>query len=952
MLAVHPADLSPSQAIAAQSTHGLGLIADASSAKVTKRINGDHSLQVTAPWTEHNAELLIADRLICYDGQFYRITIPSRRERGSRRTISLEAPHVMYDLEHSYIPSLETKEDPAYLDGITAQQALTQVLAGTPFVPGTVDVEEKMDYLDLVDVHRVDALSQIVEIWGGELVADNWTIHLRAKAGEDQGVQIRVGKNISGIDCTEDIGAVVTRLHVLGYQGANFKDINDGKDYLDSPNIGKYAFVREGYARFEDDEEPEELLRLGQEELSKRDKPRLTIKVDLERLRGSGQYRWYQDLERISLGDTVTVHHDFLGENIKVRALEIEEDCLTGNADTVILDEINTQGLFHGFSTFVRTAELVRKILDHDGHVRARTLRGEIDLLTTRLIASGSYQNAQVIEGKGALLENTNAGSPDYGAVYIGPGILSIADSKNPDGTWAWRTFGTGKGFTGAEILAYSIHGTKIQAHTIGVEQLHPEIVSEVANSVTGQQLVMELSHGAILDADNTTTTASLRVYHQGVEITDRIPEAALRWERVSDDPIGDAAFNDNPAHIGVKSIQVTAQDVDFRGVLRCRMEEVRLYAVPVYEDGHLLMQDFDSQDATRFAMVDGHLVYEGPNGYIAQDGSLYIDMTIGAGQVDTQLQNLNTSYLSLTRKGLELYGSGFLRLKTGGKMTLEAGSDLSIKAGAGFDLVAGSGETYLRLTNQDPDIRMLVGGESKQTAPFYLTPTGEVKATKLQLNNSNITDFTQMYGYNEADNADQNNPVVFRIFVPAECSGVQSLKLSFLLEPFRAYSTGAASGGGQAVTSRSGGGSTSAQNVQATLTGLSNAFNTGTPSTSVFSQHEHPVYAHTHSIAPHTHGISSHEHILDLPSHTHGILYGIYQGPTAAGCSVYIDGTFIGNFTGLVAHDVVGWLTKTSGRVTRDTWHSIALYPYSLTRVVAQAFLIAVINQANNAVY
>ena len=229
MLAVHPHNLTPAQALAARGTHGLGIIHDATEARLIRRVNGDRSLRLTCPWTEKNANLLIADRLICYDGQFYRITIPSRRERAGKRAISLEAPHVMYDLRHSYIVNIETAEDEATIDGITGTQALTQVLAGTPFVPGTVDVDaEKLEYLDLLEVPRTAALEQIIDRWGGEIVPDNWTINLREQSGADRGLQIRVGKNIDGVEMTEDINDVVTRLHVLGYQGANFEDINGG----------------------------------------------------------------------------------------------------------------------------------------------------------------------------------------------------------------------------------------------------------------------------------------------------------------------------------------------------------------------------------------------------------------------------------------------------------------------------------------------------------------------------------------------------------------------------------------------------------------------------------------------------------------------------------------------------------------------------------------------------
>lgn len=971
MLAVHPHTLSPAQALAARDTHGLGLIHDAISATRVRRVNGDRCLRITCPWTEKNANLLIADRLICCDGQYYRITIPSRRERAGKKTISLEAPHVMYDLRHSYIVNIETAEDENSVDGITGAQALGQVLAGTPFAPGTVDIDEgKLEYLDLLEAPRTQALEQIIDRWGGEIVPDNWTISLLRQCGSDRGLQIRVGKNIDGVELTEDIGGVVTRLHVHGYQGANFEDINDGKDYLDSPAIGRYAFVRESYISFDDDEDPAVLLSKGREELEKLDKPKLSVRVNLARVRGSRQYSWYKDLERVDEGDVVTVHHEFLGQNVQLRVMEVEDNCLSGDTLSVTLADIGTEGLFKGFSDFVRTTEMVRKILDHDGNVRSRTLRGEIDLLTTRLIASGSYQNARVIEGKGALLENTNESSPDYGALYIGPNMLAIADSKNPDGSWAWRTFGTGKGFSGSELLAYSISGTKIMAHTIGAEHLVPEIFTEVANNATGQQLVMELSNGGILDADNPSTIASLRVYHQGVDITDQIPSEAVRWERISDNAAADTAFNNDPAHIGVKSIAVQAADVDFRGVLRCRLDGGLIYSTPDVEDGTLYFESTD-EDAQNWTLEDGYLYYDGPHDYTLEDGSLYVEAAIGAGQVDTQLQNLKTSFISLTRRGLELYGAGYLKLRTGGVMEIQAGSSFNLRAGSGAKAIGISNDHAQEYVHW-------AGAENPADAPFYVKRDGSVRATKLQLNNSNITDFTAPIQDADRDNADASHPFVFDIFVPPEYTGIQSLKLSYKCQPFRAYSTGAASGGGatsaagggSATTSRSGGGGTSQNNNAVNAIGVGKSTDTQGSHTHTASSSAQGISisssgSHFHSftyeygLITHTHAVPSHTHIIDIPSHTHGlpdhthgIVYGIYQGPAATSCSVYVDGTYIGAWPSLVSYDVASWLSGTAGVITRNAWHTIAIYPNALTRVVAHIFGLALIGRATNPVH
>ncbi|HHX23485.1 MAG TPA: hypothetical protein GX723_05675, partial [Thermoanaerobacterales bacterium] len=93
------------------------------------------------------------------------------------------------------------------------------------------------------------------------------------------------------------------------------------------------------------------------------------------------------------------------------------------------------------------------------------------------LYASGSYSNAVVNDKAGILFENTNQSSPDYGAMYIGPGIFAIASEKNADNSWNWKTFGTGQGFYGSELVAESVTANKL-ASDVG-QQL--DISSNVA---------------------------------------------------------------------------------------------------------------------------------------------------------------------------------------------------------------------------------------------------------------------------------------------------------------------------------------------------------------------------------------------------------------------------------------------------------------------------------------
>jgi phage minor structural protein len=116
------------------------------------------------------------------------------------------------------------------------------------------------------------------------------------------------------------------------------------------------------------------------------------------------------------------------------------------------------------------TAESNAKNAVANGQVTLPTgsLNGTIDTLVNQLVASGAYTTAQVLPGKGLLFENTDSTSADFGAIYIGPGLLAISNSKDANGNWVWRSFGTGNGFTGDEITGGTILGITFKTSETG----------------------------------------------------------------------------------------------------------------------------------------------------------------------------------------------------------------------------------------------------------------------------------------------------------------------------------------------------------------------------------------------------------------------------------------------------------------------------------------------------
>jgi len=446
------------------------LVAELRKAKdpvVRHTVNGNYSLSFDYPVGGLVPLNIEADMVVSAAGQPFRIQSIQRIGEGGKKYLRFEALHVFFDLEYSTIENIETSETTP--GGIPATEALTQILARTPFTKGIVDTTVVLDYLDVLQQSRLSVIkSQLLELWGGELELDAWTVGLRKELPPVHTAQmpyrLKEYVNIRGINYSETLDGVITRLHVIGYNKANFESINDGKDYIDSPNINKYANIKEGYVTFSDDDLPEDLMAKALEYLPTVDKPRVHIQIDIQSMKEDQRWAAFKDLETLGIGEKVSIHHSVLDMEVVTRVLHIEFNPVTGKNHRIELGNDLTN-IYTSIANAYQAAEVIHRITSRGRHLRAESLRGTIDLLTTYLYASGSYTQAEVIDGKGSLYENTNEESSDFGAIYIGPGILAIADSKKADGSWDWRTFGTGKGFYGDEIVAGTITADKVSSN-------------------------------------------------------------------------------------------------------------------------------------------------------------------------------------------------------------------------------------------------------------------------------------------------------------------------------------------------------------------------------------------------------------------------------------------------------------------------------------------------------
>ena len=101
-------------------------------------------------------------------------------------------------------------------------------------------------------------------------------------------------------------------------------------------------------------------------------------------------------------------------------------------------------------------------------------LEGNINVLKNQL--SSAVSSWYTDENGNIIFENTTGKSA---MMLTGDGFM-IANGKLEDGTWNWRTFGTGEGFTADAIVTGYLSADRIEARAITVDKLSSGVGAEI----------------------------------------------------------------------------------------------------------------------------------------------------------------------------------------------------------------------------------------------------------------------------------------------------------------------------------------------------------------------------------------------------------------------------------------------------------------------------------------
>lgn len=318
--------------------------------KETRILNDTGSIEFDYPYDE-KARLISQNMLVSVNGHIYEISRTTRNMNGADSLHVYGTPHFVYEAQKAFIPTIgdhigETSR--AVLQAAVKiisdfkeevnEKCIFHIMTNAELtakgMKWVADDELLIDFFSTDKTNLWDVIKTIIENLGrGEIFHETTidsnnnivcNIAIVERIGTDNGVRLRLEKNMQSISIERNVSDMITRLWAFGSDDLTVSSVNGGKAYIDSPNIEKYG-VQEGYKDYSDYTSADKLYRNAKWEFDENnedriDVPQLTISgklIDLSKLAEYGA------AEKLEIGDTVHVF-DIDGTEYVQRVIEYQ----------------------------------------------------------------------------------------------------------------------------------------------------------------------------------------------------------------------------------------------------------------------------------------------------------------------------------------------------------------------------------------------------------------------------------------------------------------------------------------------------------------------------------------------------------------------------------------------------------------------------------------------------
>lgn len=408
--------------------NGLGGLSDAIECVVTDEVNGEYELRMRYPVTgEHYGEIqnnliIFAEPMALASAQPFRIYRITKPLNG---VVTIYARHLAYDMSGIVVKPFSALSLTAALSAVPTYSvpSCPFTLTSTRTITSKMEIDEPQPLWTLLG----GSAGSFLDVYGGEWEFDGYTATLKTKLGEDRGVVIRYGKNLTELENDSDLSSTYGGVFPYWYdEEEGLVTITEGYVPV-AGSIFTRILLLDCSSDFDEKPTEAQLRTKAQNYIDNNSvgSPKDSWKVSFAQLAQAGEYETQALLEEVQLGDTVSVIYEALGVNASARVVKTEWDVLGEKYKAVTIGRVK-QNLA---SILVGQNKETERAISQTKSALERAIASSTDF-----IKNGTGVMRFIYNADGDLMEIVS---------------LDNADLSQAQSVWRWNNGGFGHSSTG-----------------------------------------------------------------------------------------------------------------------------------------------------------------------------------------------------------------------------------------------------------------------------------------------------------------------------------------------------------------------------------------------------------------------------------------------------------------------------------------------------------------------
>lgn len=446
------------------------------SCTITEELNGSYELVMTYHMDSKAFPEILLRRIIYCKPNPYSQEEPFRIYAIStpiNRVITINAAHVSYDLSGYPVEPFVAN---------SAQETISLMksrsLMSNPFNFYT-DIS-KDGYLNVEYPRSIRNImgNEFMELYEPEMEYRKFDIYFRQHRGSNNGVEIRYGKNLTNLQQDENVNNVYTAVYPFWYKSEIDENGEESEKVLVTipnkvvPTLVSYQHVNiltyDLTNEFDERPTADDLINAANELIvsEKLGIPTLSMTIDFNQLSSSAEYSQYALLDKVMLGDTITVKFEEANIEAETKCVATTYNPLTNRYTSIELGDARRT---LGDTIIDSNKNLNDKIDDSNEHNKSYFQKAMEELTNAITGNNGGYVRFNPPKNPSEIL------------------IMDTPDPTTAVVVWRWNKSGLGVSTTGynGPFLGIGVNGKL------------------VINEATAHKFVASLIQGGMLESLN-----------------------------------------------------------------------------------------------------------------------------------------------------------------------------------------------------------------------------------------------------------------------------------------------------------------------------------------------------------------------------------------------------------------------------------------------------------------